>query len=84
MLSLLLQAYIKRACLAVAGSPVVARRLNVASDNIIAAFKEAFEASPEQSLALDAPTVELALAFRHQCLYAPLHSMHIFVPICRK
>lgn len=66
----LLQGYIKRACLAVAGSPVVARRLNVASESIVAAFKEAFQASPEQCLALEAPAVELALAFRHQCLCA--------------
>ncbi|CAL8462805.1 g2338 [Coccomyxa elongata] len=64
-----LEGYIKKACLAVAGSPVVSRRLNVASESIIAAFKEAFQASPEQCLALEAPAVELALAFRHQCLF---------------
>lgn len=68
---LLLQGYVKRACLNVAASPIIARRLNCTSDAIVAAFKEACEASSEQSLVLEPPAVELGLAFRHQCLYAP-------------
>ncbi len=53
----------------------------MASENIVNAFKEAFEASPEQSLALEAPTVELALAFRHQCLYACVHAGILCLPL---
>ncbi len=57
---------------------MVARRLNVASESVVAAFKEAFQTSPEQCLALEAPAVELALAFRHQCLCAFRLLMRIF------
>ena len=65
------QGYVRRSCLAVAGSSSVARRLNVHSESIVAAFHEAFELSPSQRLDSaegDPSGAELQLVFRHDCL----------------
>lgn len=68
-----LQGYVRRSCLAMAGSSSVARRLNVHSEAIVAAFQEAFELSPSQQLDstdADPSGAELQLVFRHDCLCA--------------
>ena len=53
-----------------AGSSSVARRLNLSSETLVAAFAEAFEPSINQRQDSDAeqPGANLQLVFRHDCL----------------
>ena len=69
-LLILEQGYVRRTCLAVAGSSSVARRLNLSSETLVAAFAEAFEPSINQRQDSDAeqPGANLQLVFRHDCL----------------